>query len=681
LGEPLPFSSGAAVPAPAKIPEADEAPSPRHDAVPIRKGLYLLLCVVAIVLMVAGALWWRSRSLPKLTDKDTVVVATLTNYSSDPVFDDALNLALKVELEQTPFLNILAPDKLRGALKSLKLPENSKLTPELARDVCLRSSSKAVIAASIGDLGNGYRLRLVGTDCRTGKTLSSVQMDAPGRSEIVKTLGVASAQLRREMGEPHASLKQFNQPLEEATSSSPDALQAFARARALRQQHGEIAKIISELEHAIELDPNYADAYLQLGISYLNAVETELSSQNVKKAYDLRNRVTEKQRLAIETFYYTQVTGQWDKSINSYTQLTRLYPRDPSGFLNLSANLLPLGQYERAAAAAQESLRLAPAAASYVNLMTAYNSLNRLEEARATYEEARAHNVDDPLLYLRRYDLAFLQRDFAAMQQLMASASDKPGLEQKLQCADSNAKAYYGRFREARILAERAVTAAKSGNRPLIAAQCLAAEALMEAEFGNLDRARQLATAALLLSTERGVQTGAALALARAGDLPGAEKIAANLNRQLPADLMMQNYLLPSIHAAIQLQQNNPGAAVTILQSSLPYEKGYDFYGGFGALYPAYLRGEAYRKLGNASAAEAEFRKLTDNPGIVSNFATGALAPLQIARVQAIKGDSTAAAQSYENFLASMKSADPDIPIVKQARSEQQQLSQPARKR
>ena len=673
FANPVAFTAGAAVPALAPEPDTEESPLDHVERVTTRKWTYLIAVALVLLLVTAGLLWHSQRAAV-LTDKDTIVVAALTNYSSDPVLDEALALALQVELEQTPFLNLLAPDKLRGALKSLTRPEDSKLTPELARDVCLRSSSRAVIAPFIGDLGNGYRLRLVASDCRTGKELASVQMDAPSRDEVVKTLGAASLRLRSKLGEPDASLRQFNKPLEEATSSSLDALQAVARGHALRLQHGEIAKTVSELEHAIELDPRYADAYLQLGISYLNTVETELSSSNLKQAYNLRDRVTEKQRLAIETFYYTLVTGEWDKSINAYTQWTRLYPRDPTGFMDLSANLLPLGQYDRAAAAAQESLRLAPAAAAFVNLMQSYISLHRLEEASATFDEARAHQVDDPLLYLQRYNLAFLQQDAVTMEQLVRSAAGSPRLESRMLCADASTKSFHGKLREARDLGERALGSAKSANRILSAAECLVGEAQVESEFGSPERAKQLAMTALALSQERGVQTGAALALARAGDTITAGRIADDLNQKFPTDLMMQNYMLPTIQAALQLQKNNPMAAVKILQPTLPYENGFDYYGGFGALYPAYLRGEAYLKQRDGQSAAAEFQKLTNHPGIMANFATGALAYLQLGRALAIKGDVSAARQAYQSFLDYLKEADGDLHIVKEAQSEAAQL-------
>ena len=594
--------------------------------------------VVIVVAMVAG--YFVSRRPTKLTDKDSIVLADFANSTGEPVFDDALNPALLVEFRQTPFLNVLGPDKVRRTLKLLTHAADDKLTSELARDVCQHTNSKAFVAGSISDAGNGYRIGLTATNCQTGETMASTEMEAASRDQVVKTLGVAGANLRRKLGEPKESRQRFNKPLDEATSSSLEALQAVTLAVNLKRQHGDAATGAAYLKRAVDLDPNYAQAYVRLGIGHLNASETSLTAQNFRKAYELRDRVTQRDRFAIESFYYIGVTGELEKGIQTFTDAVKVYPNDPTWYMDLSAEFMATGQYEKAVAQAKESIRLEPAAAAYVNLMTSYISLNRFDEAKATFEDARAHKVDDALLYMQRYILAFLQDDTNAMREEVAWATGKPGVEDAFLCARSHTEAFYGRMRKAGQFSQNAVALATQARASQSAADCRVGEALQQAEIDNPGRAQQRVVEALALSTALGTKTSSALALARAGDVAQAEKLAHELNQAFPQGTMMQNYHLPTIRASIELQRNNPAKAIEILQVAVPYELG--GFGSFGALYPAYVRGEAYLKTGQGQLAAVEFQKVIDHSGIVNNFITGALAHLQLGRAQAMMGSTAA---------------------------------------
>jgi eukaryotic-like serine/threonine-protein kinase len=627
--------------------------------------------VLVIALLAGGLYYWRSRTATRLTDKDTIVLADFTNSTGEAVFDDALNTALTVELQQSPFLNMLASDKVSSALKLMNQPPDARLTPEVARQVCQRTNSKAVVAGSISDAGNHYRLELNAVDCKTGKSLARTETEAANRNEIIKTLGIAGSELRSQLGEPRASLQKFNKPLDEATSSSVEALQALTMAANVKRQHGDAATGAAYLKRAVELDPNYAQAYMRLGIGYLNANETNLSAQNFRKAYELRNRVTQRDKFLIESFYYIGVTSELEKGIQTFTEAEKAYPKDPTWYMELSAELMAIGQYEKTAAQAQESIRLQPAAAPYVNLMTAQVSLNLFDEAKATFEDARAHSLDDANLYTLRYGVAFVQGDGNAMREVVEWATGKP-VEDQFVCAESRTDAFYGRMGKAGQLSQNAVELAIHARAPQSAADCRVGEALQEAEIGNPGRAQQRVVETLALSTAIGTKTSSALALARAGDVGQAEKLAHELDQALPQGTMMQNYFLPTIRASIELQRNNPAKAIEILETAVPYELG--GFGGFAALYPAYVRGEAYLKAGQGPQAAAEFKKLIEHPGIVNNFITGALANLQLGRAEALMGNKEAARKSYQDFLSLWKDADPEIPILKQAKAEYAKL-------
>jgi eukaryotic-like serine/threonine-protein kinase len=638
-------------------------------------GRWRWFAATALLITVAagGWLYWRWHNTTKLTDKDTIVLADFTNRTSDPVFDDALNTALRVELEQTPFLNVLAPDKVRGTLRQMNHPENEKVTPEVAREVCLHTHSKAFVGGSIADSGNDYGIQLLAVDCLTGKTFASTKLEAENRNQVVKMLGVAGGELRRKLDEPQASLLEFNKPLDEAMSSSPEALQAFTQGRRIQWEKGD-DEALPFLRHAVELDPNFARAYAALGNTFINLLEGELASQNLKKAYALHDRATERDRFYIESSYYASVTGELEKAIQTDTSMTQAYPKDSMGHNNLSVWLRFTGQWEKAVVEARESVYLMPSASGYFNLMVSYMALNRLAEAQATLDEARVHNVDSISLHINTYYLAFLQGNAGAMQEEMEWGRGKAGTEDQLLSAQADTETYHGHLGKGREFSRRAVSLAKHANSD--GSMWRLEQALAEAEIGTAVEPRRAAADALTLNSRWDAEIMSALALARAGDAAQASRLADKLDRSFPVDTIVQNYSLPTIRAAIELGKNNPRAAIDTLRVAAPYDLASAPFSGTLCpnLYPVYLRGLAYLKAGQGQQATAEFQKILDSPGLALNFVTGALAHLQLGRAQVMMGDEVAARKSYHDFLTLWKDADPDVPILKEAKAEYAKL-------
>jgi eukaryotic-like serine/threonine-protein kinase len=625
--------------------------------------------VLAIVALIAGGFYFRSRSRSQLTDKDTVVLADFANTTGDSVFDGTLKQALAIQLEQSPFLNVLADRKVNATLKLMNRAPSERITQEVAREICIRTNSKGLLTGSIASVGSQYLIGLKTVNCQTGDTLASAEATAENRDKVLNALGEVGNQLREKLGESLASLQKYNTPLEQATTSSLDALKAFSDGRRLQNEKGD-AEALPYHKRALELDPNFARAYAALGVCYSNLNQSVLAAANLKKAYELRERVSERERFYIEATYYGFVTGQVEKANQSYTQLVAAYPDDFAAHTNLGNNLNILGQYEKAAAEARLSLQVAPGGVAYSNLMASYLALNRPDEAKAVFQEAQSRKLDIPYVHLARYYLAFLQGDATAMQEQAAWAMGKPGVEDWMLSIQGDTEAYYGRLAKARDYSRRAIESAKRNSTKETAALWRANEALREAEFGNATRARQVAADALALSEGRDAEVLAALALARAGDAGQAEKLAEKINREYSLDTTIQDYWLPTLRAAIQLDRGNSQRAIELLQQASSYELAEPLpFQYFGTLYPAYVRGDTYQKAGRGLQAAEEFQKLIDHRGIVSNFPFGALAHLQLARAYSLPDKSKSRA-AYQDFFALWKDADPDIPILKQAKAE-----------
>jgi tetratricopeptide (TPR) repeat protein/predicted Ser/Thr protein kinase len=624
------------------------------------------LAGAVLVALIAGGLYYRSHRTKPLTDKDTVVLADFTNTTGDTVFDDALKQALAVELGQSPFLNVLSDRKVNETLRMMGRPANEHITMDVGRELCLRTGSKALLGGTVSSLGSHYLLDLTAVACSTGDTLAKEQGEATGKEDVLKALSRASSGLRTKLGESLPSVQKFDVPIE-ATTSSLEALKNYSMGISAEREKGN-APSIPFYKRAIELDPSFAMAYAALSVTYGNLYQRSLAVEYATKAYQLRDRVTEREKLRITASYFN-ATGELEKATQTYELWEASYPRDFVPHGNLGNGHLNMGQYDKALAEFQEALRLAPNVLGYSNLGLTYLNLNRLDEAKATFDQALARKLDGGILRGNMYLLAFLRGDVAQMEQQLAWGAGKPGDEDPLLSTQSDTEAYYGRMSKARDFSRRAVDSAVRADSKETAALWQVNAALREAELGNIANARQGVTAALALSPGRDVKVVAALTLARTGDAPRAKALAEELEKTYPTNTLMKLYWLPTINAASELGKNNSSQALVDLEPAAPYELG--LAGGFiNYVYPAYVRGQAYLLAHNGTAAATEFEKLLDHRGIVLNFVTGSLAHLQIGRAYAMAGDTAKAKAAYQDFLTLWKDADPDIPILKEAKTE-----------
>jgi len=617
----------------------------------------------------------------KLTDKDTIVLAGFTNSTGNPVFDDTLKTALAVSLNQSPFLNVVSDNKVAATLKLMTRPPGTKLTPDVARELCQRAGSKAYVAGSIASLGSQYVLGLRAVDCESGDTLAQEQATAAAKEKVLEALGAAASRLRGELGESLATVQKFDVPLVEATTSSLEALRAFSLASNARNENGAAAALPYE-QRAIELDPNFAMGYGAVGGDYSTLGELGRASEYFSKAFQLREHASEREKLAINADYYQYVTGELDKAAETYQEMIESYPRDFRAYNNLGGVFGAQGRYEKAAEVTRQGLRLEPGRVLYYgNLADFALALHRFDEARQMIREAQSRNADNDELHNALYALAFLGSDSAAMaeqQQWFAGKSEENfGL-----ALASDTEAYDGHLRKAQELTMRAVASAVRADSKEAGAIWQENAAIAQAAYGNPAEARKLAAEALkLVPTSQGVEAEAALAFAMAGDEARAELLAQGLGKRFPLDTQMQSLWLPAIQAQLALDNKNPTTAVTALQAASPIEFGsIGFLNNASCLYHVYIRGEAYLASGQGKLAAAEFQKILEHSGIVWNCWTGALARLGVARANALQartsqGADAAAARvralaAYQDFLALWKDADPHIPILNAAKME-----------
>jgi len=629
---------------------------------------------VVVAALIGGGIYYRSHHTKPLTEKDTVVLADFDNKTGDTVFDDALKQALAVELGQSPFLNVLPDRKVRETLQMMGRPANQRITADVGRELCLRTSSKAVLGGTISGLGSHYLIDLNAVACSTGDTLDKEQSEAASKEDVLKTLSQASSALRTKLGESLPSVQKFNVPVE-ATTSSLEALKTYSMAVMIGREKGD-APAIPFLKRAVELDPNFPLAYAALSTHYGNLGQPSLALEYATKAYQLRDRVTEREKLRITAVYFgAGATGELDKWAQTYQLWVANYPRDYLPHGNLGDYYIIMGQYDKALPELQEALRLEPDHfMSYANLGGAYLALNRWDDAKAAFDRALARKLDGGNLRQGLYLLAFLRGDVGQMEQQVAWGEGKPGDEDPLLSIQSDTEAYYGRMNKARDFSRRAVDSSVRADSRETAALWQVNAALREAELGNAALAKQGVAAALALSTGRDVKVVAALTLARIGDIPRAKALVGELQKNHPLNTILKLYWLPSINAAIELKGGNSSQATVDLEAAAPYDLASPPPLQTGTLYPVYLRGQAYLLGHNGSAAAAEFQKVLDHRGIVVNFVTGSLAHLQIGRAYAMAGDTAKAKAAYNDFLTLWKDADPDIPILKQGKAEYARL-------
>jgi DNA-binding winged helix-turn-helix (wHTH) protein/tetratricopeptide (TPR) repeat protein len=675
--DPSPASSSLAVPphipgtraadSGRQLPELETIPTAAERTNKSRRSTKWILASIIFLLVIIGAGVWVNfyRSKRVLTASDTVVLADFTNSTGDPVFDGALRQGMAVQLEQSPFLSLISDRRIQHTLRMMGRPPDARLDPDTAREICERTGSAVVLEGSIASLGSQYILGLRAENCRNGDTLDEEQARAAKKEDVLAALDKTAIRLRRKLGESLGSVQKYATPVEEATTPSLEALKAYSLGRKMFFEKGNTAAL-PFLQRAAELDPNFAIAYRALSAVYYNLGQRGRMGENIRKAYQLRDKVSERERFYIEANYYWTGTGELEKAIPAYELWRQAYPRDYALYTHLGVIYASLGNLEKAEEEAHESVRLEPNAENnYQNLGFDYISLNRMEEAEAVLRQAEERKFESAQLLNLRYELGFLNGNTAQMARMVSAATGKPGMEDVLLAAQANTEARYGRLRSAHALARRATDSAERNNAPETAAAYEAVSALTEVESGNREQAWADANSAIKLGPNNYVSAMAALGLAMAGDTAAAERLAAELNRKFPADTLVQRYRLPSIGAAVALQRKDPNRALELLQLTSPIE-----LGDKGYLLPVYLRGEASLMLHDGPAAAAEFQKFIDRRGVVGNFPWAALARLELGRAYVLSGDKTKATAAYHDFLTLWKDADPDVPILKQAKAE-----------
>jgi DNA-binding winged helix-turn-helix (wHTH) protein/tetratricopeptide (TPR) repeat protein len=665
------------------VEQTDLAPSQSSQVVsfsPYRKASwkYLLPFGVSVALLVLGTTFFLRRRQPVALGKtDSVLVADFTNTTGDSVFDGALRQGLEVQLEQSPFLSLVSEDRTRQTLGLMGRPTDARLTPVLARELCQRAGSAAVLEGSIAQIGTQYLLTLKAVNCSSGESLASAEAQANDKNHVLDALGKTASEMRNKLGESLSTVQRFDTPLEQATTPSLEALKAFSSGIKVHSTAGDAAAI-PFFKHAIELDPNFALAYAWLGLIHVNIGESGVAADYTRKAYELRDRTSETEKYFISARFHKAVTGNMEKAVQACELWIQAYPRAEMPHDLLAGSIYrAIGQYEKGVDDGREAVLLNPDfSPSYALLMFNYIPLNRLDEAKATYEQALERKLNSPFLRLALYEIAFLQNDAAGMAQQVARSAGTSGPEDELLGMEADTAAYSGRLADAREFSRRAVDSAERAQEKEPAATYFALSGLREALFGNANEARRRVSLAMGRSAGRDVQYAAALALAYAGDNRRAQALADDLGKSFPEATLVQFNFLPTLRAKLAVSRGNASEALESLRAARPYELGQTTSSTYGwtALYPVFVRGEAYLAAHQGSEAVAEFQKILDHRGVVLNEPIGALAHLQIGRAYAMQGDTIKARAGYQDFLRLWKDADSDIPIFKQAKAEYAKL-------
>jgi tetratricopeptide (TPR) repeat protein/predicted Ser/Thr protein kinase len=631
----------------------------------------IVIVAALIVAAVSGAVYYSLQRNKKLTDKDTVVLADFANSTGDAVFDDTLKQALSMTLLQSPFLNLLSEDQVAATLKQMTRPADTVLTPAVAREICQRSGSKAYIAGAIASLGNDYVVGIKAVNCQSGNVLAQQQVTAPAKEKVLGALSGAAADLRRQLGESLATVQKFDVPLEQATTSSLEALKEYSLQIKAMREKGSAAALPHGLR-AIALDPKFALAYWAVAGNYNDIAEYGQGRQYYEKAFEFRERTSEREKLLIAGYYYQDVTGELDKAAQIYREWVETYPRDYIAYGSLAMAESEQGLHEQALEANREFLRLSPDnAIGYVNLGSALLALQRRDEARQVLMQAEARKLDELNIHINLYAVSFLAGDAAGMEKEAAWMESRPEYSSQGLALEADTAVYSGKLSKSRESTVRAVEAATRAANKENAAMWEANAALREAGLGNAAEARQDAAAALKLAPESpGVQIEATLAFALGGETARAESVAKELSAKFPLDTQVQSVWLPVIRAQVALDRRNPAEAVDVLAAAKPMELALiPFTANASCLYANYVRGQAYLALRQGAAAEAEFRKILEHSGLVVNCWTGALARLGVARAEALT-DPAKARGAYGEFLDSWKDADADVPVLRSARVE-----------
>jgi eukaryotic-like serine/threonine-protein kinase len=651
--------------------------SSQRAGVPALRHWKTMAAAAAAGLAIFAAGYFYSRRTPKLTDKDTIVLADFTNKTGDPVFDGTLRQGLAVQLEQSPFLSLVSDERIQEVLGLMGRAANAPLTPELGKEICERTSSAAVLDGSIAPLGSQYVVGLRARNCRTGEVLDEEQVTAARKEDVLNALSKIASKFRTRVGESLATVEKYDTPLEKATTPSLEALKAYSLALKVAYSTS-FAAGRPILKRAVELDPQFAKAYAHLGIFYRSIGEFDLSKENFSKAYRLRDQTSAQERFFIEANYDLAVTGDLEKAQQTSEVWAQTYPRDKQPHGMLSAMIYEqLGKYEKSIEQGKMAIAIDPGfTPGYVNQIWSYLYLDRLEEAEKVMQQASERKMESEDLFVLRYYIAFLKGDQAGMGRAVALAQGKPGVEDWVLDEEAFAVAYYGHLQEARKKSQRAIEMAQQIDHAEKAASYYAGAAVREAFFGNAPEAKQSATAALKLSRNRDVEYGAAFALALAGDPARSQTLADDLEKRFPEDTEVKLTYVPTLRALLALNNGEAQKAIERVQAALLYESGIpgSWFGFFGFMYPAYVRGESYLAAHQYAEAAAEFRKVVDHRGLVFCDPVGAVARLRLAQTLAFSGDAAKAKAAYQDFLTLWKDADRDIPIFKQAKAEYNKL-------
>ena len=629
------------------------------------------LTLVVLAVLLAGGLYFRSKRSAGLTEKDSVLLADVVNTTGDVVFDGTLKQALAVQLEQSPYLNIVPESKIREALRYMGRPADQRLTNDVAREICQREGVKAMLTGSIASLGNHYVIDLAAINAQTGDALAREQAEAENKEQVLKALDKAASNLRQKMGESLASVQQYATPLEQATTSSLEALQEYSLGRASHMKADDDAAI-PHLKKAVELDPNFAIAYATLGVCYNNMTRFTEGVEALKKAYELRDRASERERLYIQAHYYSEVTVDPEKTLAVYAEWRQAYPKDTIAYDNAALAYSQIGQYEKARDLASQALQLDPKDAYALdNLTSAYMGLNRFDEAKSVADQALAQKLQPIGIRLALIDLAYMRRDWAAFNHLIELAhgtADEP----LVLLYKANGQAAAGKMKAAHETWEQARAGLLSAGIKDFAAALFDVEAGVDALMGYPAEAKSKAAQALGLSHDRDARIYAAAALSSAGDLTKSGSIVADLQREFPEDLFLTQIMIPMVQASQYLQKNQPKEAIARLESVRPYEFGSGPHGT--GSWANHLRATAYLKLGDGTKSAAEFQRILDHPGVAISDPLYALARLNLGRAYVLQGDMGRARTAYQDFLARWKDADPDVPILKEAKAEYARL-------
>jgi DNA-binding winged helix-turn-helix (wHTH) protein/tetratricopeptide (TPR) repeat protein len=640
-----------------------------------KRWMLIVPASVTLLALAIGSYFYFHRT-PKLTDKDTIVLADFTNTTGDPVFDGTLRQGMAVQLEQSPFLSLISEERIQQVLRMMGQSADARLTPGVAREICERTASAAVLEGSIASLGSQYVLGLRAKSCRTGDVLAEEQAQAARKEDVLNTLGQIASKFRTRVGESLTTVEKYDTPLAEATTTSLEALKAYSLGWKVNSAKGSAAAV-PFFKQAIQIDPKFAMAYALLGRMYGDIGESALSAESTAKAYQLRDRASDDERFFISASYDMQVTGNLEKAQQTCEFWMQTYPRAMVPHAFLSGIIYPaFGKFETAAEEAIKTVRLDPDfPIGYGNLASSYLALGRLDDAETTIQRAFERKLQRPFFPIQLYVIAFLKGDKAGMERVAAQAGGKPGVEDWMSDSEALVLAYSGHLEEARKMSQRAADLARQADKRETTALYETDAALREAFFGNALPARQRAIAALGLSTSRDVEYAAAFTLALAGDSSRSQTLADDLAERYPQDTRVAFTYVPTLRALLALNRNDLSKAVELLQAAIPYELA-SKTGAVRAhgLYPAYVRGLAYLAARQGQEAVVEFQKIIAYRGIVVSEPIGALAHLQIGRAYAMQGDTTKARAAYKDFLTLWKDADPDIPILKQAKAEYAKL-------